>query len=118
MVEERYAACISACNACAEACDDCASKCLSESDVKQMTRCIALDVDCAEICRLNAGFLARESDFATEVCRLSAAICEACAAECVKHSREHCRVCAKACKECAVECRRLCGGAHPQSRAA
>jgi hypothetical protein len=42
----------------------CATKCLQEPDVKRMARCIALDMDCAAICRLASGYMAPGSEFA------------------------------------------------------
>jgi hypothetical protein len=65
-----YQACIDACNACAAACDNCSTACLQEDDVKMMARCIALDMDCAAICRMAAACMARGSDFAIQLCRL------------------------------------------------
>jgi hypothetical protein len=107
MAHQQFESCISACNACADACDHCATACLKEDDVKMMARCIALDMDCAAICRLAAGFMARGSDFANQVCALCATICEACGQECAKHQHDHCQACAQACKRCADECRRM-----------
>lgn len=111
IVEQHFQACIDACNACAVACDHCAASCLQEQDVKMMARCIALDMDCAQMCRLAAGFMARGSSNATEVCRTCATICDACADECGQHQHEHCRRCAEACRRCAEECRRMSGSA-------
>jgi hypothetical protein len=54
MSHENYQSCIDACHDCAVACDHCAASCLKEDDVKSMAQCIALDIDCAEICRLAA----------------------------------------------------------------
>lgn len=99
--------CIDACNACADACDHCASACLQEPDVQAMARCIALDIDCAALCRLAAGCMARGSQFAGALCRLCADVCEACGQECARHSADHCQRCAEACRRCADECRRM-----------
>lgn len=107
MHHSSYAACIRACNDCADACDHCAIACLSEPDVKAMARCIALDIDCAAICRLAAGAMARNSEFAKQICRVCAEICEACGEECAKHEAAHCQECAEACKRCAEECRKM-----------
>ena len=74
-----------------------------------MTGCIRLDMDCAAICRLAAGYMARGSEFAHELCRLCAEICEACGRECGKHPQEHCQACAQACRRCATECNRMAG---------
>ena len=107
MSHEKFAACIEACNACATACDHCAAACLAEDDPKAMTRCIALDIDCAQLCRFAAGAMARGSDMAGEICALCAKLCIACAEECAKHDMEHCQACARACRQCADACKRV-----------
>ena len=111
MAHSRYATCIEACSTCADACDHCATACLAEKDPKAMARCIALDIDCAAICRLAAGFMARDSEMASAICGVCADVCEACGAECEKHEMQHCRDCAEACRRCAEECRRMAGAA-------
>lgn len=110
MAHQKYASCVEACNACADACDHCSTACLQEPDVKMMARCIALDIDCAAICRLAAGAMARDSEFAKQVCQLCATVCEACGDECAKHQNAHCQECAQACRRCAEECRRMSAG--------
>jgi len=107
MPHENFQSCIDACNACATACDHCAASCLNEQDVKSMAHCIELDMDCAQICRLAAGYMSRGSRFAAALCRLCAEVCEACAQECARHQMEHCQRCAEACCRCAEECRRM-----------
>jgi hypothetical protein len=107
MAHEQFKECIEACNACATECDHCAIACTNEADPAPMARCIALDLDCAAICRLAAGYMARGSEFAMAICGDCAEVCEACAAECEKHSMDHCRRCAEMCRRCAQECRRM-----------
>lgn len=107
MAHQSFQTCIDACNACADACDHCATACLAEPDVKMMAECIRLDMDCAAICRLAAGYIARDSKFAIELCELCADVCEACGTECAKHQAQHCQDCAQACRRCAEECRRM-----------
>ncbi|OYY48754.1 MAG: four-helix bundle copper-binding protein [Methylophilales bacterium 28-44-11] len=107
MAHEQNQSCINACNDCADHCDYCASACLNEGNVNEMVRCISLDIDCAAICRLAAGYMARDSEFAMELCQVCAIVCEACAEECDKHSAEHCKDCAEACRKCAEECRNM-----------
>ena len=75
MAHEMHQTCIDACNECADACDHCAAACLKEQDVKMMAQCVALDMDCAALCRLAAGFMPRGSPFAKEVCRMCAMVC-------------------------------------------
>lgn len=106
-MQQQFESCITACHVCANACDMCVAACLKEDDVKMMARCIALDIDCAQICRLAAGVMARGSEFATALCRVCAEICDACGNECAKHQAQHCQDCAAACRRCAEECRRM-----------
>lgn len=107
MSHAEFASTIATCYDCAAACDHCATACLQEPDPKAMARCIALDLDCADLCRLSAAFMARGSDFAKEICTLCAKVCEECGAECAKHQVEHCQACAAACRRCAEACRRM-----------
>jgi len=108
MHNAKFNACIEACNACFVACNYCAGACLKEEDVKMMARCIALDMDCAAICSLAVGAMARGSDHAKAICALCAQVCQACGDECAKHKHmQHCAECAQACHRCADECRKM-----------
>lgn len=107
MAHEKYAECIQACNACADACDHCSVSCLDESNIAHMVRCITLDMDCAALCRLAAGYMARGSENISTICQACADICNACADECEKHDHEHCKQCAQACRNCAEACRQM-----------
>jgi hypothetical protein len=107
MAHQQHQSCVDACNACADACDHCSTACLKEQDVRMMARCIALDMDCAAICRLAAGYMSRDSEFAKQLCRQCADVCQACGEECAKHQHEHCQACATACRQCAEECRKM-----------
>ena len=117
MAQQQYQSCIDACNACADACDFCAASCLQEQDIKAMARCIALDMDCAQICRMAASYMARGSEFSATVCQMCAEICDSCADECAKHPMAHCQECAEACRRCAEECRRMAGMGQPGNAA-
>jgi len=110
MAHERFSICIEACNDCADACDHCATACLGMPEANERQRCIALDIDCAALCRLAAGFMARGSDMAPTLCEACADVCEACAAECSQYEDEYCKRCAEACRRCADECRKMAGG--------
>jgi hypothetical protein len=107
MAHQQFQSCIDACNSCAVACDHCAASCLQEADPKPMARCIALDIDCAQLCRLAAGYMARGSELAGMICQACAEACDACGDECAKFQMGHCQECAQACKRCADECRRM-----------
>jgi hypothetical protein len=92
-----YSRCVEACNTCADACDRCMSACLLEPEVQDMAHCIALDLECAAVCRLLAGFASRGSKFAPQLAGVCCAVCEACAQECGDHPHDHCQVCAERC---------------------
>jgi hypothetical protein len=95
---------------CAAACSYCASACLDEENVNMLSKCIKLDMDCADICGLVAKLLTRGSKHAFHLLKECVEICGACAAECEKHAQhgmEHCRECAEACRKCAEECMQM-----------
>ena len=72
MAHANYQECIDACDACAQACDHCATACLQEPDVASLAECIRLDIDCAAICRLASGAMARGSSAVAELCAVCA----------------------------------------------
>ena len=90
---------------CQSMCKYCFNACLEEKDVYMMTRCIKLDVECAEICGMAASSVAYNGDFTREMLEVCINACEMCAKECRKHDKMHCIECAKACEECAKACR-------------
>lgn len=105
------ALCIEECFSAAQACTACADACLGEEMVADLTRCIGLDLDCADIC-LATGKLASRRTEPSEPILVSmldacAAICRLCAEECEMHAQqhEHCRICAEACRRCESACR-------------
>lgn len=104
MLSQMEIDCLRACNECAAACLQCASACLQEEDPKEMVRCIAFDLECADICQLAAASIARSGHSRAAICALCAEACETCGNECAKHSMDHCQKCAEACKRCAEAC--------------
>ncbi|WP_269510784.1 four-helix bundle copper-binding protein [Burkholderia sp. IMCC1007] len=106
-LNDRYDTCMAACDACAHACDACTAGCITEPDAHVLAACIALDIDCAQLCRFASGAMARRSTLAPQVCALCAHACDRCAAECRQHAHEHCRRCALACDACAAMCRAM-----------
>lgn len=107
MMNLKYGSCIEACRQCATACNLCFGACLKEEDAGDLSRCMALDIDCAQACQMAAAAMERDSELAPQVCSLCADICQACEDECARHPMEHCRSCAEACGRCAYECRRM-----------
>ena len=105
MSHEKNQGMIDALNNCATECSHCAMACLDEQDVKMLTTCIKLNIDCAEVCRLTVSLLSRGSQHGHHLLKECIEICEACATECDRHSHmEHCKKCAAVCRDCVEEC--------------
>jgi len=96
MLNQAEEVCLRACNEFAAACLQCSTACLQEADPKPMAPCIALDLECVDICRLAAASIARGGEHMQALCALCADVCRGCAAECSKHSMDHCKRCAEA----------------------
>ena len=74
MMNKVQKACVEICNACAVSCLQCVVACLKETDVKAMAQCIALDLECAEVCRLCVSSMARDGECMEEICALCAKV--------------------------------------------
>lgn len=107
MQVQNHEACLQACNECAAACLQCAAACLKEADPKAMARCVALDLDRADICCLAAASIARCGEQVQAICALCRNACESCGTECSRHAMEHCRRCAETCQRCAEACQAM-----------
>lgn len=107
MLSQKESECLRACNECAAACLQCAAACLKEDDPKSMAHCIALDMECTDICSLAAASIARGDEHLKAICSLCADACQSCAKECAKHAMDHCKHCAEACRRCADACRAM-----------
>jgi len=110
---DALAHCIGACVICATTCAACADACLAEEMEHDLTDCIRMNLDCADICRATAQSLVRQTQpdwsllyLQTDACR---AACATCAAICEHHAEmhEHCRICAEACRQCEEACDKL-----------
>ena len=90
---------------CAAQCTHCYDACHLEKKM-DMTRCMMNDQDCADISRLAAQLLERNSENTAIFLKLCLEMCERCAAECEKYPEmEHCKKCAEACRKCAEMCK-------------
>lgn len=89
---------------CAAQCNYCYDACQREEDKDKLQRCMMLDQDCADICRLTGQLFERNSGSVDSFLKLCAEMCNKCAAECEKHDLEHCKKCAEACKKCEEMC--------------
>lgn len=90
---------------CIAACEYCADACLSEDNIQMMVGCIRTDRDCADICRVTAAFIARNSAHAPHIMKECIEICQKCYDECSQHKHDHCQQCAEACKACLDACK-------------
>jgi hypothetical protein len=102
--------CIEECYSCGQTCTSCADECLGEENVKSLTRCIGLNLDCADVCNIAGRIATRltgsDGELIRRVIDTCAAACRLCAEECEKHAgmHEHCRICADACRCCMKAC--------------
>jgi hypothetical protein len=116
---EMLVRCIEACFDCGQACTACADACLGEDAVKELTRCIRLDLDCVDVCEMTGRALSRQLATDAQLVRTlleaCAQACRSCGDECERHARdmnmEHCGVCAEACRRCEQACNELLAAA-------
>ena len=106
--------CIEACSDCAESCTQCADDCLGEENAQELTTCIRLNLDCADVCAATGRVVSRQTGYDAAVTRavLEACVkaCSSCADECeihAAHGMEHCRVCAEECRRCEQACKEV-----------
>lgn len=85
-VNEALARCIEECYGCAQACTSCGDACLGEDMVQQMTQCIRLNMDCADICIAAGAIATRRTGSNEETIRrvldACATACRLCGEEC------------------------------------
>jgi hypothetical protein len=111
--------CIEACYDCAQACTSCADACLGEEMVAQLTQCIRLNLDCADICVATGSVASRRTGtnelIIKRMIEACAEACRLCGDECSKHAdkHEHCRICADACLHCEQACHEAAGTITP-----
>jgi hypothetical protein len=102
--------CIEECYSCAQICTSCADACLAEDMIKNLTQCIRLSMDCADICHVTGGLATRRTGSDEEVTKrmldTCAAVCRICGDECQRQAdvHEHCRICAESCRRCMQSC--------------
>ena len=101
--------CIDECNRCAQACYECFMACLKEPDIQSRKDCLAILIECAQMCQMSASHMAMDGQFAKDHCSICAAVCEKCAQECSMFEDDHCTECAQICQSCAVECSNMAG---------
>jgi hypothetical protein len=109
-----FVRCIEACYDCAESCTQCADDCLGEESVQDLTSCIRLNLDCADICAATGRVVSRQTavdaNVTSAIVQACIAACRSCGDECelhAAHGMEHCRVCAEECRRCEQACQEL-----------
>ncbi|MCQ0987422.1 four-helix bundle copper-binding protein [Jiella marina] len=108
---------IAACYECAETCTSCADACLGEKPdmLPNLTQCIRLNSDCADICNAAGRIATRRTGSNEALIKSVLAACaeaaQRCGDECGKHAEmhEHCRICAEACRRCVAACNEAVG---------
>jgi hypothetical protein len=107
------AATIDALSDCAVACTLDADANLGEQDSAEMVRCIALCLNCADLCTATLAVTGRrtasEKSVTEPLLEACEAICRSCGDECARHAgmHPHCRICEVACRRCEQACREL-----------
>jgi hypothetical protein len=93
---------------CAETCLDCYKACthalytyLERGSDQAEHQHITVLMDCAQVCRMSADMLLRDSPRHHLTCGLCAAFCEQCAKECAQGGDASC---AESCRQCAHSC--------------
>lgn len=110
--------CIEECVACAQACTACADACLGEASVGELTQCIRLNLDCADICVATGAVATRQTGSNQDTLRAMIATCSVacrmCGEECARHAghHRHCQICAVACTRCEEACRAALTATH------
>lgn len=96
---------------CGAICNSCADACLAETtgaEPMDMSQCIRLNLDCADLCLATSRIATRRTGHDVSLIRtvLKACIeaCQRCGAECGKHETAHCQRCATMCNECVEDC--------------
>jgi hypothetical protein len=89
---------------CAGQCSRCYDACLMQNDTEKLRLCMYLTEDCAEICRLTASLLDRNSPNAELFLKLCSDTCRVCAEECQKVASVQSLKCADTCLKCEEVC--------------
>jgi hypothetical protein len=104
------AAAIDACLNCVQGCMSCADSDLAEDDVFELRTCIALCLNCADVCDVVARVLARAAHWdhfgVHRLLQACVRTCTSSAEECHRHAEHHrhCAVCEKVCLACVQAC--------------
>ncbi len=103
--------CMDLCGECASICARCSHHCLDMGGEHASPKHQGVMRDCAEICSTAVCFMARDSDFSSELCGVCAQVCEACADSCERLGKNDkmMQQCAETCRRCAEACGKMAG---------
>jgi hypothetical protein len=110
-INDALVRCIEECYDRAQMCVSCADACLAEDMVQELTQCIRLNLDCADVCTTTGAISSRRTgsneQTIAQMLEACATVCRSCGDECESHAdmHEHCRLCAEACRQCEAACR-------------
>lgn len=100
--------CIQNCLQCGQACEQLIQHCLGIGGAHSEIRHIRILQDCADICRVSAQFMIRQSDFHHRTCEICSEICLACAQDCESMKGDDMmQLCAEICRTCADSCQKM-----------
>jgi hypothetical protein len=109
---------------CGLICTSCADACLGEAMVAELTQCIRLNLDCADVCAATASIATRRTgsneSLIKSMLEVCADACRVCGEECERHAEmhQHCRICADTCRQCEQACREAAASITPGRGAA
>lgn len=109
-MDERYDALLEKLWHAALRSETCTAACLASDRVGELTACIRLSRDVAEICMLLVRSVKRQSALVQPLLPTCIFICRACAEACDKQDADYCQQCAAACLLCSEACRSLIKG--------
>ena len=101
--------CIEECYSCAQTCTSCADACLAEEMVKELTQCVRLNLDCADVCNITGRIATRRTGSDDELIRRCSSPARrrvACAAMNASGTRAGTNTAAYARKRAASACKR------------
>jgi hypothetical protein len=103
--------CIRECTECASMCAQAAHYCLHKGGEHASPEHQAMLQDCQQMSSAAAGFMARMSKRAADLCLLCADICSDCADQCIRLANGDSLMtqCADVCRRCSKSCERTAG---------
>ena len=106
LTDDKYKACIEACNVCIASCKKTEMMCAKMKDSK-MDHCMKLCKECVTECTAAIKLMKENSPQAKAKCLECAKVCEKCAAECDKFDMTDCKKCATDCRKCEKACKEM-----------